>query len=67
MKRRIASHYALIDGRIERDILVQVDSDGTITQIRHCDNIDREPFISRNTEKDTIRFREISTKAKTMA
>ena len=45
MKRRIASHYALIDGRLERDIIVEVDSDGTITHIRHCDNIDREASV----------------------
>ena len=45
MKRRIASHYALIDGRLERNIIVDVDSNGTITDIHHTENIDREASV----------------------
>lgn len=40
MKRRIASHFALIDGRLERDRIVEVDERGTITAIEHCTAID---------------------------
>lgn len=45
MKRRIASHYALVDGRLERNIIVDVNSDGTITAIGQYDNIDREAHV----------------------
>ena len=39
MRRKIASHYALINGHLERNIIIEVD-DRTITAIEHCDNID---------------------------
>ena len=42
MKRRIASHYALVNGRLERDIIVDVDADGTIVAVAKYENIDRE-------------------------
>lgn len=45
MKRRIASHYTLVNGRLERDIIVDVDADGTITAISHCANIDSEAHV----------------------
>lgn len=38
--RRIASHYALIDGELLKGIVVEVDDSGTITSISHHDNID---------------------------
>ena len=45
MKRRIASHYALVNGRLERNIIVDVDSDGTIIAVERYDNIDREAHV----------------------
>ena len=45
MQRRIASHYTLINGCLERNIIVDVDSDGTIIAIERCDNIDREAHV----------------------
>ena len=45
MKRRIASHYALIDGCLERNVIVDVDSNGVITAIGRYDNIDREAHV----------------------
>ena len=45
MKRRIASHYAFINGRLERNIIVDVDTDGTIIAIKRYDNIDREAHV----------------------
>ena len=45
MKRRIASHYALIDERLERNIIVDVDNDGTISHIHRSENIDREASV----------------------
>ena len=39
--RRIASHYALVNGALERGIVVEVDDNGTITDITRHDNIDR--------------------------
>ena len=38
--RRIASHYALVNGALERGIVVEVDDHGTITNISRHDNID---------------------------
>jgi cytosine/adenosine deaminase-related metal-dependent hydrolase len=38
--RRIASHYALINGELERGIVVEVDDRGSITRVSHHDNID---------------------------
>lgn len=38
--RKIASHYALINGSLERGIVVEVDNQGTITNITRHDNID---------------------------
>ena len=38
--RRIASHYALINGELERGIVVEVDDKGSITRVSHHDNID---------------------------
>lgn len=38
--RRIASHYALINGELRRGIVVEVDDLGTITSITQHDNID---------------------------
>ncbi|MBQ8366569.1 MAG: amidohydrolase family protein [Alistipes sp.] len=40
MNRRIASHYALIDSHLERNIVVTVDDSGRITAIERVDNID---------------------------
>lgn len=40
MSRRIASHYALIDGELQRDIVVEVDASGEITAIECCKSID---------------------------
>lgn len=40
MRRRIASHYTLIDSRLERNIVVEVDASGLITAIEHVDNLD---------------------------
>lgn len=40
MKRKIASHYALIDGELERNIVIEVDG-RTITAIERVENIDR--------------------------
>ena len=45
MKRRIVSHYALIDGCLERNIIVEVDALGTITRIEHCTDLDREAGV----------------------
>lgn len=38
--RRIASHYTLYNGELERNIVVEVDDRGTITNILRCDSID---------------------------
>lgn len=38
--RRIASHYALINGALERGVVVEVDDNGTITNISRHDSID---------------------------
>jgi cytosine/adenosine deaminase-related metal-dependent hydrolase len=38
--RRIASHYALVNGSLERGIVVEVDDQGTITNTSRHDNID---------------------------
>jgi cytosine/adenosine deaminase-related metal-dependent hydrolase len=38
--RRIASHYALVNGALERGVVVEVDDLGTITSITRHDNID---------------------------
>lgn len=40
MKRRIASHYALINGKLERGIVVEVDASGTITDIIRTTTLD---------------------------
>jgi cytosine/adenosine deaminase-related metal-dependent hydrolase len=40
MSRKIASHYALINGRLERGIVVSVDDNNTITDVSQHDNID---------------------------
>ena len=40
MSRKIASHYALINGELRRGIVVTVDDNGTITDVSHHDNID---------------------------
>ena len=40
MKRRIASHYALIDGALERDIVVEVDDTCAITSIWRTATLD---------------------------
>ena len=45
MARRIASHYALVNGNLERNIIVDVDDSGTITAIKRYDNIDREAHV----------------------
>ena len=39
--RRIASHFALVNGVLERGVVVEVDDHGTITSITRHDNIDR--------------------------
>ena len=38
--RRIASHYTLYNGELERNIVVEVDDRGTITNILRCNAID---------------------------
>ena len=38
--RRIASHYTLYNGELERNIIVEVDDRGTITNILRCNAID---------------------------
>ena len=38
--RKIASHYALVNGALERGVVVEVDDYGTITNISRHDNID---------------------------
>lgn len=38
--RRIASHYALVNGVLERGIVVEIDDLGTITRVSQHDNID---------------------------
>ena len=38
--RRIASHYTLYNGKLERNIVVEVDDRGTITNILRCNAID---------------------------
>lgn len=40
MKRKIASHYALINGRLERGIVVEVEASGIITDIIHATALD---------------------------
>ena len=45
MARRIASHYALVNGRLERNIIVDIDDHGTITAVERYDNIDREAHV----------------------
>lgn len=45
MKRRIASHYTLINGKLERNIVVDVDSNGTILGVSRIENIDREAGV----------------------
>lgn len=45
MKRRIASHFTLINGRLERNIIVDIDTDGTILAVQHYDNIDSEAHV----------------------
>mgnify|MGYP006319955159 FL=1 len=44
MRRKIASHYALINGRLERNIIIEVD-DRTITSIEHTDSIDNRASV----------------------
>ena len=45
MSRRIASHYTLINGELERNIIVDIDPSGTITNISHAENIDCEASV----------------------
>ncbi|MBO7263929.1 MAG: amidohydrolase family protein [Alistipes sp.] len=45
MKRRIASHFTLINGHLERNIIVDIDTDGTILAVQHYDNIDSEAHV----------------------
>ena len=45
MTRRIASHYALVNGSLERNIIVDVDTDGTISAVRRYNNIDSEAHV----------------------
>ncbi len=40
MSRKIASHYALIDGELKRNIVVEVATDGTIIDVRHEEALD---------------------------
>lgn len=40
MSRKIASHYALVDGRLERNIVVEVDDTRQIIAIERCPNLD---------------------------
>lgn len=45
MKRRIASHYALISGELKRNIIVEVDDTGLITSIERAENLDSEARV----------------------
>lgn len=40
MSRKIASHYALIDGRLERNVIIEIDDNRRITSILRCDAVD---------------------------
>lgn len=40
MSRKIASHYALIDERLERNIVVEVDDTRRVIAIERCSNLD---------------------------
>ena len=40
MKRRIASHYALINGKLERNAVITVEQDGTILSIEQPEALD---------------------------
>ncbi len=40
MKRRIASHYALISGKLERNVVITVEQDGTILSIEQPEALD---------------------------
>ena len=40
MKRRIAAHYALINGRLERNIVITTDAEGTIVAIEQPEALD---------------------------
>ena len=40
MSRKIASHYALIDGELKRNIVVEVAADGTILDVRQVQALD---------------------------
>lgn len=44
MRRKIASHYALINDRLERNIIIEVD-DRTITAIEQTENIDNRAGV----------------------
>lgn len=41
MNRKIASHFALINGELERNIIIETDDNRRIVGIEQCDTIDR--------------------------
>ena len=45
MGRKIASHYALIQGQLRRNIVVEVDDQRTITAIKEIEKLDSEPSV----------------------
>lgn len=45
MGRKIAAHYALIDGRLERNTIVEVDDERRIVRIEQCSDIDNRAGV----------------------
>ncbi len=45
MSRKIASHYALIDEKLQPNIIIEVDGNGTITAIDHAVEIDNRAGV----------------------
>ncbi|MBR2428516.1 MAG: amidohydrolase family protein [Alistipes sp.] len=45
MSRKIAAHYALIDGRLERNTIVEVDDERRIVRIEQCSDIDNRAGV----------------------
>lgn len=45
MGRKIAAHYALIQGELRRNIVVEVDNQLTITAVKEVEQLDSEPSV----------------------
>lgn len=45
MSRKIASHYALINGRLERNIIIEVDDNRTITSLERTTSLDNNAGV----------------------